>query len=83
MTLVWLLEFVMGILIFAAIITQVIIPLLDNTPVFPILRFRRKLEARLRDAQEDVETAVLERAIANKNSEADAMRSDVRSNSEV
>ncbi len=45
--------------------TQIIIPLWNNTLLFPIFRDRRKIEAELRAAREAKDNAELEQVIEN------------------
>ena len=74
MILVWLFEITLWVLIPAFVITQVVIPIFRETATFPLFHRRRRLEAQLRQAREEVENAKLEGQVVNGYVEADDVR---------
>ncbi len=65
MFLLRLLEFTLIVLAFAFLVTQIIIPMIMDRPLFPILRKQKvdELRARMSGAKEDLSAAQLERQI--------------------
>ncbi|MBI2100558.1 MAG: hypothetical protein HYT47_00870 [Candidatus Vogelbacteria bacterium] len=74
MILVWLFESALWVLIPAFVITQVIIPILRGTAIFPLFNRRRRLEAQLRRAREYADEARLEKEVTQTYVEADDVR---------
>lgn len=74
MVLVWLFEIVLWILIPTFVLTQVVIPILRGTATFPLFNRRRRLEAQLRQAREEVDQAKLEKEVCERYVEADGVR---------
>jgi len=57
-------ELVLGILILAFFVTQVLIPIWKRTPLFPFFRStRKKLEEELEKVKEETDNALIEREI--------------------
>jgi hypothetical protein len=79
MILVELFEVVLWVLIPAFVITQVIVPILRGTATFPLFNRRRRLEAQLRQAREEVEQAKLGQEMVDRYVEADDVRHGPRS----
>ena len=50
---VWLLEWIFIVLFAVFVFTQVIMPAVENMPLFPFFRPRRKLERKLTDAERE------------------------------
>lgn len=64
--LIRILEIIAVVLAAAAIITQILVPLWQNRPTFPIFRRGRKLEKQIADLNEESLEQQLEREIAAK-----------------
>ncbi len=52
-------ELIIWVLSAIVLVTQVVVPMIRNLPVFPMVRNRRKIEAELRLAREEKENAEL------------------------
>lgn len=66
-------EFAVAALLVTGIITQIIIPLVRGTPLFPALH-KHGLEAKLESAKQEVRIALLEKEIAKFQAEAEKTR---------
>ena len=60
---VWLIEWIFIVLFAVFMFTQVIMPAVENRPLFPFFRPRRKLERKLTEARGEVSDAQLRREI--------------------
>ena len=78
MILVTLVELVVMALLFYLGVTQVILPLWRNTPLFPMFRRERCLQHDLAEATEKVVEAELEKKIAETAQKAESVRRAVR-----
>ncbi|RJQ14758.1 hypothetical protein C4553_00330 [Candidatus Parcubacteria bacterium] len=72
MAFLYVVELAGVVLFFYAAVTQVVIPLWKNTPLFPFFRRKRQLEVRITEARGAVEEADLEQSL--KRTEAEAAR---------
>lgn len=68
-----LLEFCIGALLAVFVVTNVLLPSINGTRLFPWFR-RRQLDAALTAANEDISVAETERRIALARAQADAIR---------
>jgi len=59
----YLIEYAAAAVIVYAVVTQIILPLWRETPIFPWLEGERKLTHKLHDANQDVREARIERDI--------------------
>lgn len=68
-------ELVLGILILAFFVTQVLVPLWKRTPMFPFFRTsRKKLEGELEKAKEEIDNALIEREIEKEKEEVSKIK---------
>lgn len=77
MIMVALVELVVAVLLLYFGITQVILPLWRDTPLFPMFRKERHLQHNLAEATEQVVEAELEREIARTTQKAESVRRTV------
>lgn len=78
MVLVALLELVVVTSLLYLGVTQVILPLWRDTPLFPMFRRERRLQHKLAEATEKVVEAELEKRIAETTRTAESVRGTVR-----
>lgn len=71
----YIIEFAFAALFAYAVITQLVLPLLRDTPIFPWLELERKLTNKLHDAKQGVVEAELERDIYHTNEVRKAVKS--------
>lgn len=74
MALVQLFEWLIVIALVYLGATQVVLPLWDDKPVFPLFRRPERLAAKLREAEEDVEEAKIEKEVERTKLQADRLR---------
>ncbi|HEY4521682.1 MAG TPA: hypothetical protein VJH05_00905 [Candidatus Paceibacterota bacterium] len=78
MILVTLAELVIMALLFYLGVTQVVLPLWRDTPLFPMFRRERRLQHELAEATEKVVEAELEQKVAETIQKAESVRRTVR-----
>ena len=78
MVLVFLMELVVTVSLLYLGVTQVVLPLWRDTPLFPIFRRERRLQHDLAEATENVVEAELEKRIAETAQKAESVRRAVR-----
>ena len=78
MLLVTLAELVIMATLFYLGVTQVVLPLWRDTPLFPIFRRERRLQHELAEATEKVVEAKLEKQIVETTQKAESVRRTVR-----
>lgn len=74
----FILELAFVALFFYGGLTQVILPLWNNRPVFPIFRRSGRLEHKLKEATEEVADAEMEKTITKRAQRAEALRGGSR-----
>ena len=72
--LVPLFEISMVLLIVTFFFTQIIVPRIQNRPILPILRKRRRLESKMRKANEGYDTEVMEGEVERQSDDTQALR---------
>lgn len=74
MNIVAVFELALAVLVVLAGITQIVLPLWRGTPLFPLFRTERKLEAELEEAREEVVEADLRKQIEETRRKAENVR---------
>ena len=77
MVFVTLVELIVAVLVLYLGVTQIVLPLWRDTPLFPMRRRERRLQHELAEATENVVEAELEKRIIEKTQKAESIRQTV------